>query len=63
MNRRIEEEIRRAQAEKRRPPDRTVYIPGEDPGEFGRRAARDLFEKNVKPALAGLSQKASGSDS
>ena len=50
MNRRLEEAIHRARVEKNRPPDRTVYIPGEDPGAFGRRAARDLFEKYVKNA-------------
>lgn len=48
MNRRLEEAIRRDMVEKNRPPDRTVYIPGEDPRAFGRRAARDLFERHIK---------------
>lgn len=32
-------------------PDRTAYIPGENPREFGRQAARDVFEKHVLPLL------------
>lgn len=44
VNRRLDEELRQAIVEKNRPPHRTVYTPGEDPEEFGRRAARDLFE-------------------
>ena len=50
MNRTLEEAIRREKIKKSRPPGRTVYIPGEDPRAFGRRAARDLFEKYVKDA-------------
>ena len=48
MNRRLEEELDRIMDEKNRPPHRTVYIPGEDPEEFGRRAARDLWNRHIK---------------
>ena len=48
MSGRLEEAIRREKVEKNRPSGRTVFIPGEDPGAFGRRAARDLFDQYVK---------------
>ena len=50
MNRRLEEEIRRAVIEEKLPPHRTVYIPGEDPEDFGRRAARDLWNRHINDA-------------
>ena len=31
-----------------RPQDRPIFTPGEDPVEFGRRAARELFKKYIK---------------
>ena len=31
--------------------DRTDYVPGEDPREFGRRVAQDVFTKHVLPLL------------
>ena len=52
MNRRLEEEIRRAVIEEKRPPHRTVFNPGDDPEEFGRRAARDLFDRYIKDAVS-----------
>ena len=32
-------------------PDRTVYIRGEDPREFGRQVARDVFKRHVMPLI------------
>ena len=52
MNRWLEEEMDRVMIEKNRPPHRTVYIPGEDPEEFGRRAARDLWDRYIKDAVS-----------
>lgn len=60
MNRRFEEEIRRAVIEENRPPHRTVYIPGEDSEEFGRRAARDLWNRHIKDADNATAQRAKG---
>ena len=42
---------RRATRQDRQDPDRTVYIPGEDPREFGRQVARDVIEKHVMPLI------------
>ena len=52
MNRRLEEEIRGAVIEEKPPPHRTVFTPGEDPEEFGRRAARDLWDRYIKDAVS-----------
>ena len=60
MNRRLEEELDRIMDEKNRPPHRTVYIPGEDPEEFGRRAARDLWNRHIKDADNAPAQRAKG---
>lgn len=57
MNRRLEEAIRREMIDKNRPPHRTVYIPGEDPKDFGRRAARDLFKRHIKDATSTPAQR------
>ena len=32
-------------------PDRTAYTPGDDPREFGRRVALEVFEKHVTPLI------------
>ena len=46
MNRRLEEELDRIMVERNRPPHRTVYIPGEDPEEFGGRAAEAMEQRD-----------------
>ncbi|MCY4621600.1 MAG: hypothetical protein OXD34_07175 [bacterium] len=56
MNRWLEEEMHRVMIEKNRPPHRTVYTPGEDPEEFGRRAARDLWDRYIKDAVSTTAQ-------
>lgn len=60
MSRRLEEEIRRAVIEENRPPHRTVFNPGDDPEEFGRRAARDLWNRHIKDAGNATAQRAKG---
>ena len=50
MNNRGDVLIQRIRREESRNPDLPVYVPGEDPGEFGRRVARQVFEKYVKNA-------------
>lgn len=52
MNRTLEEQIREAVIEESRPPHRTVFNPGDDPEEFGRRAARDLWDRYIKDAVS-----------
>lgn len=52
MNRNMEEELHRVMVEKSRPPHRTVFNPGDDPEEFGRRAARDLFDRYIREATS-----------
>ena len=52
MNRRLEEELDRIMVERNRPPRRTVFNPGDDPEEFGRRAARDLWDRHIKDATS-----------
>ena len=42
---------RRASRQDHQDPDRTVYVPGEDPREFGRQVARDVIEKHVIPLI------------
>jgi hypothetical protein len=46
--------------EKNRPPHRTVFNPGDDPEEFGRRAARDLWDTHIKDANSATAQRVKG---
>ena len=60
MNRTLEEQIREAVIEENRTPHRTVFNPGDDPEEFGRRAARDLWNRHIKDADNATAQRAKG---
>lgn len=43
--------IRSRSAQNQQDPDRAIYTPGDDPREFGRQVALEVFEKHVMPLI------------